>query len=108
MLSAFHRSGQSQAGFCSEHGLSVSSLQYQLRRERSRPDDPGVEASSSPRLVEIMPVHDRDSLPAEPRPALRVECSLDSPRVTIECPPGQLAQLLGGLSSFHDQREARR
>lgn len=104
VLSTFHRSGQSQAGFCSEHGLSVSSLQYHLRRERFRAGDPKVEDAPSPQLLEVVPVEDRGGRPAKSHPALRIECSLDSPRVTIECPPGQLAELLTYLSTFHRQQ----
>ena len=108
LVSAFHRSGQTQSDFCSDHGLSVSSLQYQLRRERSRADDTEAEGTAAPRLLEIVPTGARDDLrPAEPDPALRVECSLDSLSVSIECPPRHLARLLGELSAFHQQRKAR-
>jgi|SRR6056297_25317 len=104
LLIAFHRSGKKQVDFCSEHGLSVSSLQYQLRRERSRANDTEAEGTAGPRLLEIIPADGRGDLhPAGPDPALRVECSLDSPHVTIECPPGRLSELLAGLATFHDQ-----
>jgi len=104
LLSAFHRSDQTQADFCSDHGLSVSSLQYQLRRSRSRANETETEETAPPRLLEIVPTDRRDEIrPGEPDPILRVECSLDSPRLSIECPPDQLAR----LSSFHEQREAR-
>ena len=108
LLSAFHRSGKKQVDFCSEHGLSVSSLQYQLRRERSRAIDPKVEDAPSPQLLEVRPMEDRDDRPAKSHPALRIECSVDSPRVAIECPPDQLPELLAGLSTFHTQQGSRR
>jgi len=108
MLSAFHRSGKTQADFCSEHGLSVSSLQYQLRRERSRAIDPKVQSAPSPQLLEVRPTEGRDGRPAGSHPALLVECSLDSPHVTVKCPPDQLPELLAGLSTFHTQQGSRR
>lgn len=108
LLSAFHHSGQSQSDFCSDHGLSVSSLQYQLRRERSRADNTEAEGSAAPRLLEIVPTDAlNDPHHARPHPVLRVECSLDSPHLSIECSPDRLAQLLGELSAFHQQRQAR-
>lgn len=108
LLSAFHHSGRTQSVFCSDHGLSVSSLQYQLRRERSRADNTEAEGSAAPRLLEIVPTDARDDAnPARPDPVLRVECSLDSRRLCVECPSDQLGRLLGELSAFHQQREAR-
>lgn len=51
---------------------------------------------------------DRDDLrPAQSHRALRVECSLDSRTVSIDCEPDQLARLLGELSAFHDQDATR-
>ena len=111
LLSAFHHSGQSQSGFCSDHGLSVSSLRYQLRRDRSRANGTVAKgAAVAPRLLEVVPPVGRDDprpSGAEPHPTLRVECSLDSPRLSIQCPPELLARLLGELSALHQQREAR-
>ena len=108
ILSAFRHSGQTQAQFCSEHGLPVPTLQYQLRRERSRSGDHGAEPSAMPQLLEVTPIHDLDIAPEESHRTLRVECSLDSRSVSIECQPGQVSELLAGLSTFHDQRTARR
>ena len=108
LLSAFRRSDQTQADFCSDHGLSVSSLQYQLRRDRSGANEADAEESAAPRLLEIVPTDRRDDLrPGEPDPILRVECSLDSRHLSIECAPDDLARLLAELSSFHRQRGAR-
>jgi hypothetical protein len=109
ILSAFRHSGQTQAQFCSERGLPISSLRYQLRRERYRSGDHGADPSAMPQLLEVTPFDEAvGNRPAESHRTLRFECSLDSRSVSIECQPGQISQLLAGLSTFHDQLTARR
>ena len=113
MLKAFECTSQTQSAFCLEHGLSISTLQYQLRRQRSGIHNPESKPPSTPELLEVTPISDGRSLPvpSPPVPAnrsLRVELSLESRTVTVDCRPDQFAELLDGLSTFHDQREARR
>jgi len=107
ILSAFHRSGQSQAEFCARKGLSLSTLQYQLRRERHRTGGKDAGEAATPQLLELALPKGPSGLPEPCGSALRVECSLDSPHVTIECPPGQLGPLLAELSALHQLHQDR-
>ena len=115
ILNAFHRSGQSQAQFCSEHELSIATFRYQLSRERSRSPIQEVEPSALPRLIEVTARKDLKLHSGSPsgslsmsEQALRIELSLDSRALTLDCRPGQLVEVLDQLAAFHDHRKTPR
>ena len=113
LLESFDRSSQTQPAFCSDYGISISTLQYQLRRKRSGSGNRDSEPASTPRLLEVTPINDLKTLTgAHDRTSqggsLRVELSLESRAFTVDCRPDQFGVLLDEFSIFHDQREARR
>jgi|SRR6056297_721056 hypothetical protein len=105
ILSAFHRSGQTQAQFSRARGLSIATLRYQLQRERSRAIDPT--SGESRRLLELTPIPAAQTgvSPTPNRDPVRVECSLGLRTIAIECQLDQIPQLLADLSTFDHQRD---